>query len=777
MAKIIEARVLQKIDTEQNWNTNELILYKGEIALVGDPDRVYNIKVGNGFKKFRDLPYMVDYISGLYTQKITPQSQVPSGVNNVFLVSEQGTYTNFGGMVLPKDNLGIIYKNGSNFTIQLIPIVSEEKLQKYIDEKLVDINVGFGGEILTLNQSPNVQGMYIPKISGVYPDFGSLEYDPVEGFTLFLYKDSQFSKVVVPLNAVEVDVNFNNNSLGVSGSAVEKYAVKKINTIENLRSTSGEYENQIVTLLGYYEAGDKDPLNYKYTTKQGVDDGGAVINTINGSWIAIFDKNIKVSSFGCINSKTQNSNAQFQNTINYAVLNKKDIDIDIDIYISETININRVVDGEDSSDYMYISGGSITVAKDLELFSSSLTYFPNEPASQLIYFKNINLIGDGSNFFMKGNKLLRIIISGCSFLKLNFCRTDYYIQSIYFDNCNIRDIKDCFLTATNGSYDLRFTNNLVERGDNFIDISGGDLHNGQLWVDGNVIEGFSGYAIRYSDMSVMTITNNYFESNSLGDVVKNSNKTDTMDTLIIIENNFMYGTGIDNTGGNGFFHVVLGWASRGSFSKNVGGNRNLVYLKSICGMSIEDNFGDHTINKVGKRSKMYFYEDLSGEATAYEDYIEKGSIIWNTDIKDGNSWIGAICTSDKLNYIESTWLKFGEDFVKNKVLISSSNLNDFTQSGVFFSENSIIKNIENNFPISEVGVLEVLADNDPDRSNFMQRYTSMITNTVFTRTYYGTGGSWTPWFNLTNKDVNSPDATDLNTAITLVNELKQKLAF
>ena len=561
----------------------------------------------------------------------------------------------------------------------------------------------------------------------------------------------------------------------VNSQAVEKYAVKKINTIADLRNTQGEYEGQIVSLLGYYEAGDKKPLSYKWVSTQSVDDGGAVINTINGSWIAIFDKNIKVSSFGCINSKNQNSNAQFQNTINYAVLNKKDIDIDIDIYISETININRVVDGEDSSDYMYISGGSITVAKDLELFSSSLTYFPNEPASQLIYFKNINLIGDGSNFFMKGNKLLRIIISGCSFLKLNFCKTDYYIQSIYFDNCNIRDIKDCFLTATNGSYDLRFTNNLVERGDNFIDISGGDLHKGQLWVDGNVIEGFSGYAIRYSDMSVMTITNNYFESNSLGDVVKNSNKTDTMDTLIIIENNFMYGTGSDNTGGAGFFHVVLGWVSRGSFSKNVGGNRNLVYLKSICGMSIEDNFGDHTINKVGKRSKMYFYEDLSGEATAYEDYIEKGSIIWNTDIKDGNSWIGAICTSDKLNYIESTWLKFGEDFVKNKVLISSSNLNDFTQSGVFFSENSIIKNIENNFPISEVGVLEVLADNDPDRSNFMQRYTSMITNTVFTRTYYGTGGSWTPWFNLTNKDVNSPDATDLNTAITLVNELKQKL--
>ena len=159
MSTFIEARVIQKVDTEVNWMANELILYKGEIALVGDPDKVYNIKVGNGVKKFRDLLYMVDYVNGLYTGIITPQSQVPSGVNNVFLVTQPGTYTNFGNVVLPKDNLGIIYKNGDNFTIQLIPIVSEDKLQKYNKEKLVDINVDFGGEITSLAQSPNVQGM------------------------------------------------------------------------------------------------------------------------------------------------------------------------------------------------------------------------------------------------------------------------------------------------------------------------------------------------------------------------------------------------------------------------------------------------------------------------------------------------------------------------------------------------------------------------------------------------------------------------------------------
>lgn len=328
MARIIEARVIQKIDTEQNWNANELILYKGEIALVGDPDRVYNIKVGNGVKKFRDLPYMVNYVNGLYTGIITPQSQVPSGVNNVFLVTQPGTYTNFGGVVLPKDNLGVIYKNGNNYTIQLIPIVSEEKLQKYIDEKLVDINVDFGGEITSLNQSPNVQGMYIPKVSGVYPNFGNLEYDPIEGFTMFLYKDGQFSKIVVPLNAVEGDVNFNNNTLGVSGSAVEKYAVKKVNTISELRDTKGEYEGQVITLLGYYATNDKPPLNYKWTSADTLDDGGYSIQTIKGgTWLADLDYIIDIRHFGAKCDLINSDSTFIEKCQNYIFINRPLINI------------------------------------------------------------------------------------------------------------------------------------------------------------------------------------------------------------------------------------------------------------------------------------------------------------------------------------------------------------------------------------------------------------------------------------------------------------------
>ena len=84
----------------------------------------------------------------------------------------------------------------------------------------------------------------------------------------------------------------------VNSVAIEKYAVKKVNTIEELRATNGEYEGQIITLLGYYVSGDKEPLNYKWTSSIGIDDGGSVISTNNGSWIADLDYIIDIRHFG-----------------------------------------------------------------------------------------------------------------------------------------------------------------------------------------------------------------------------------------------------------------------------------------------------------------------------------------------------------------------------------------------------------------------------------------------------------------------------------------------
>lgn len=59
--------------------------------------------------------------SGIYTDALTPTSEVPTEVGDkVFLVTQPGTYTNFGNVVLPENNFGFIFKNGSSFTIQSV---------------------------------------------------------------------------------------------------------------------------------------------------------------------------------------------------------------------------------------------------------------------------------------------------------------------------------------------------------------------------------------------------------------------------------------------------------------------------------------------------------------------------------------------------------------------------------------------------------------------------------------------------------------------------------
>lgn len=91
-------------------------------------------------------------------------------------------------------------------------------------------------------------------------------------------------------------VDFVNNEI----DKIKEFATQKITNIAQLRNTVGEYEGQIVSLLGYYEAGDKEPLNYKWTSTQGVDDGGSVITNDRGSWVSQFGNEYNIKDFGIV---------------------------------------------------------------------------------------------------------------------------------------------------------------------------------------------------------------------------------------------------------------------------------------------------------------------------------------------------------------------------------------------------------------------------------------------------------------------------------------------
>lgn len=98
---------------------------------------------------------------------------------------------------------------------------------------------------------------------------------------------------------------------------ISKQTLLKINTIADLRNFNGYYEGQEVVLMGYYEAGDKEPLTYKWTLTQGVDNGGSVINSSKGSWKAILGDIVDVKHFGAKGDGITDDTSSIISALNY----------------------------------------------------------------------------------------------------------------------------------------------------------------------------------------------------------------------------------------------------------------------------------------------------------------------------------------------------------------------------------------------------------------------------------------------------------------------------
>src|SRR5690606_4227146 len=134
-----DARVVYKVATEAEWNNIVLdTLIKGEFYFYvaeGDPNTVINIKVGDGVRQPKDLPFFWDAsirvpFFGTATPSSTPSPATGSGF---WIATEAGTYTNYGGVVLPANSLGVITRVGTTYAI----VVSTIDLSGYIssDEK------------------------------------------------------------------------------------------------------------------------------------------------------------------------------------------------------------------------------------------------------------------------------------------------------------------------------------------------------------------------------------------------------------------------------------------------------------------------------------------------------------------------------------------------------------------------------------------------------------------------------------------------------------------
>lgn len=98
-AQIIEARVKQKKDTLANWNANPMILLDGEQAfVVGSTGQPINFKIGDGKKRFSELPWWISYDQGQFIQVVGNALPTPS-VELGYTFVGPGEYTHANGNV------------------------------------------------------------------------------------------------------------------------------------------------------------------------------------------------------------------------------------------------------------------------------------------------------------------------------------------------------------------------------------------------------------------------------------------------------------------------------------------------------------------------------------------------------------------------------------------------------------------------------------------------------------------------------------------------------
>lgn len=113
---------------------------------------------------------------GFIPESITPSSSAPTVTNGYWAITQPGTYTNFGNVVLPENNFGFIFKNGNSFSIQSVEMPTLSPTGK-VEEGNTD--AVSGGEVF--------QAINYPK-TGIANDLRArVEVNSVENSINFVY--------------------------------------------------------------------------------------------------------------------------------------------------------------------------------------------------------------------------------------------------------------------------------------------------------------------------------------------------------------------------------------------------------------------------------------------------------------------------------------------------------------------------------------------------------------------------------------------------------------
>lgn len=350
----------------------------------------------------------------------------------------------------------------------------------------------------------------------------------------------------------------------------------------------------------------------------------------------------------------------FQKVIDLAIINRKNIDLNgLSLTIGKTINIDRKIDGI-YKEYFVISNGTLVIEENTNCFSTRIEN--NYPVSQLLKLENVKFITSNENniasYLLYRNKLLRVAINNCDFIGVKLLMMPVngngdFVQSIYVNNCNIRNVRGIWCECYGTLIDCRFTGNIVEH---FNGINDSDsvwiLADNQepldtratnrIWIINNLVE-FVDTAIIVSKAALLLVRDNYFE-NKKTDIISLS--SEIPDMIISITGNTFYGD-------TSIYRIKLNAAYQAIVTNNMSiGSLVFAPSKSICNLKAIDNYviGDESSNS----SVFNPLVVKGGESTPTEvtlgpnTPVYPGTLICNNNIRKTNltslNWALQLCT-------------------------------------------------------------------------------------------------------------------------------------
>lgn len=181
-----------------------------------------------------------------------------------------------------------------------------------------------------------------------------------------------------------------------------------------------------------------------------------------------------------------------------------------------------------------------------------------------------------------------------------------------------------------------------------------------------------------------------------------------------------------------------------SISKNT---QKLVFMADISAADKLSVLQPNCIYNVNGSALLIFSNSGASVGAMHQTLVQNGKILYRYNIKDATTTMDA-----------SYWSKWQDSGTKKIVWSAESNMNDFTDSGVYVCENGLRTNEADNLPILNTGnthnfafILQVAASNYIDNIAIGQTLT--LTNRYggetkqYIRTFIVQG--WTPWREIT----------------------------